>query len=126
VKTRNCRYVHCGAPLPDSHGNTQYCPGTDCDYLAKLARQSKNYEIGDNAKKAIQKNHALFLKVLGEGNHIELDLLYLLKLGFNQDGYYGIGVTKTTQKKVFIVHDCYFHITSNTPQKIEIWRTSKI
>lgn len=123
MTTNTC--LHCGSDLPVSHGNVKYCPGKGCEVNAKKERQNKNYPVGDDVKKAIQKNRKLFLQVLGDTFYIELELLHLLKLGFEQDGYYKIAVTTTSQKKVFRVHDCYFHITSGNPQKIEIWRTSK-
>ena len=109
MATNTC--LHCGRDLPASHGNVRYCPDKDCDELAKKERQKTNYPIGDNAKKAIQKNRELFLQVLGEANHIEVDLSHLLKQGFDQDGYYKSAVTTTTQKKylgymiaIFMLH----------------------
>lgn len=121
--TNTC--LHCGKPFTAKHRNTDYCPEENCAYEAKLLRQNKNYEIGDNAKKAIQKNYKLILQLLGSTERGVFDLMYLLKLGFDQNGYYGSGITKTTEKKVMILHDYYFHITNDNPQKIEIWKMPK-
>ncbi len=121
MENKTCLY--CGDSFTSTHGNLDYCPGKDCSFLAKLHRQNKNYPIGTDAKKAIQKNHKLFMSLLGDNESGEFDLLVLLKLGFDHNGYYGSGKTKDS-KIQYYVHDCYFNITNDNPQKIQIWKTS--
>ncbi len=123
MKTKHCLY--CGEKFISAHGNQNYCPEKDCAYQAKLDRQNKNYEIGDDAKKAIQKNYILFLKILGDKLSGELDLSLLLRKGFNPNGYYGIVKSNDKKNQYFTVHDTYFQITSETPQKIRLWKQSK-
>ncbi len=101
-----------------------YCPGTNHSYLAKLERQTASHMIGNDAKKAIQKNYRVFQNLLGDKKSIEVDLLTALKLGFNDIGYFGMRRTNDTQKQCFKVHDCFFHLTSTNPQKVQIWKTS--
>jgi hypothetical protein len=120
MATKACLY--CGNTFSPSHGNSNYCPGKDCDYQAKLERQTKNYVIGEDAKKAIQKNHKIIKGVLGDKNYEEFDLMLLLKKGFDHNGYYGQNFTKETKKPLYKVYDCYFHITSDNPQKIQLWK----
>ena len=93
--------------------------------LAKLQRQNKNYEIGGSAKRAIQKNHKLFMNLLADREFVEFDLMVLLKQGFDQNGYYGSGKTTDTKMQCYRVHNCYFHITADEPKKIKIWKASK-
>ena len=84
--------------------------------------QRKNYVIGDDAKKAIQKNHKIFSDLLGNIKSSEFELSTILKMGFVQNGFYGSYKTKETQMICYHVHDFYFHITAGNPQKIQIWK----
>ena len=54
MTTRVCLF--CGNRFIPTHGNMNYCPDTDHSYLAKQERQTANHMIGNDAKKAIQKN----------------------------------------------------------------------
>jgi hypothetical protein len=83
MKIKHCQYCH--QEFVSTHGNQNYCPNKDCSYLAKLDRQNKNYDIGDDAKKAIQKNYTIFLNILGENIKSEFDLLLVLKKGFDSN-----------------------------------------
>jgi hypothetical protein len=122
--TRIC--LHCKEPFLSKHGNAEYCPGTDCSYQAKLERQTNMYEIGDDAKKSIQKNWQLFSKLLGENEKGEFDLMTVIKMGFNADGFYGTFLWGETKKKLFRVYDYYFHVDGSAPnQKIQLWKASK-
>jgi len=117
---KNCLY--CGGMFATDHGNLNYCPGKNCAYLAKVERQNRKYSLREDAKKAIQRNHNLFMTFLGNKNYIEVALLTLLKPGFDQNGFYGTGRVENTSKVCYRVHDCYFHITSDKPPKIQIWK----
>ena len=124
MATKNCLY--CSNTFLSKHGNTNYCPGTDCSYKAKLERQTNVYEIGDDAKKAIQKNRQLFGILLGEMESGEFDLMTLMKMGFNADGFFGTIISGEPKKKLFRVYDYYFHVDgSATNQKIQLWKVSK-
>lgn len=120
MKTKTCPYT--GETFVPDHGNSKYLPNSNASYQAKLERQNKKYPIGNDAKKAIQKNYKIFQNLLGDNQNIKVDLLTVLKLGFDQSGYYGSGRTRDTKKQCYKVHDCYFHITTDNPQKIEIWK----
>jgi hypothetical protein len=122
METKTCLY--CGDSFTSTHGNLSYCPGKACSMVAKLERQNRKYPIGSDAKKAIQRNHILFMNLLGDNENGEFDLLVLLKMGFDHNGYYGSGKTKDTKMQCFVVHDYYFHITNDNPQKIKIWKRS--
>ena len=122
MPTRTCLF--CGNSFVPTHGNMDYCPGTDHSYLAKQERQTSTHMIGNDAKKAIQKNYKIFKTLLGDNKSMEVDLLAALKLGFNDNGYYGSGRITDTQKLCYKVHDFFFHILPSSPQKIKIWRTS--
>lgn len=123
MKTDIC--LHCGKSFESENGNSKYCPEEECQYEAKKKRQTSNYPIGNDAKRAIQKNYKLLQQLLYGADNVVLDLMYVLKRGFDHNGYYGSGVTTKTQKYAMLVHDIYFHITSDNPQKIEIWKISK-
>ena len=114
--------IKCGSPFRAEHGNSKHCPGKDCSEIAKLERQSKKYIIGNDAKKAIQKNHKIFSDLLGNIKSSEFELTTILKMGFVQNGFYGSYITKETQMRCYNVHDFYFHITAGNPQKIQIWK----
>ena len=126
METKTCLYSGCGAPLPHSHGNTKYCPNKDCEELAKKERQDKNYPIGNDSKKAIQKNREICSALLREKESGEFDLMTVLKMGFNSDGFYGTIVWGESKKKLFRIHDFYFYLdTTSTSKKIQIWKASK-
>lgn len=116
---------NCGSIFRANHGNSKYCPGKDCSQVAKLERQIKNYVIGDDAKKSIQQNHKIFTNLLDKKDADEFELLPLIKMGFDQNGFYGSFLTKETKMKSFKVQDFYFNITPDNPQKIKIWKASK-
>jgi len=126
MATKTCLYSGCGAILPLCNGNRKYCPGKNCDELAKGERQTKNYPVGDDAKKAIQKNREICNILLGEKESGEFDLMMVLKMGFDSDGFYGTIIWGEPKKKLFKVYDFYFHLdTSSATKKIQIWKASK-
>ncbi len=86
-KTRKCLY--CNQDFFPTHGKQMYCPNKDCNYQAKLERQNAEYQIGDDAKKAIQKNYELFVSILKEKEQEEFEVIELEKKGFDQFGYFG-------------------------------------
>jgi len=118
MKIKEC--LKCEEEFDPKHGNENYCKKKKCQYEAKKERQAKNYLIGKDAKLAIQKNHKILQHLLADANMITVDLMKVLKMGFDQNGYYGSGIIKESNKKVMMVHDIYFHVTSENPKKMEI------
>ncbi len=104
------------------HGNSKYCEGKDCKKITKSERQTKNYVIGDDAKKSIQQNHKIFTNLLGEKDSDEFELSPVIKMGFDQHGFFTNYLNKDTLMRYYRVHNFYFHITSDNPQKIQIWK----
>jgi len=123
MENENCLY--CGAELDGVHGNQQYCLDTYCYELAKAERQSSIYEVGNDSKKAIQKNYKLFVDLLLDDESREVELTTVQKRGFNPDGYFGILTDKDHKNKFFRVHDIYFSINYDNNPKIFICKISK-
>ena len=115
---KTCPY--CKQDFQPSHGRQFYCPDKDCRYQAKLARQTAEYQIGDDAKKAIQKNYEIFTYLFGEDQQNEFDILKLERLGFDQFGYYGVSKDKNN---MYYKVNCFYFWFSN-PQKVSIWKKS--
>lgn len=117
-KQKTCLY--CGEEFNPTHKNQLYCPEKNCSYSAKLERQNAEYQIGDDAKKAIQKNVELFEMLLGNEKQLEFDIVELEKKGFNQFGYFGTHLSNNII--CHRVNNFYFWITNKN--KITLWKQS--
>jgi len=118
---RTCHYKKCEKAFKVTNGNQLYCPDKNCAILAKLERQQSQYEIGDDAKKAIQTNHKIFTELLGNNKKKEFELSNVIKKGFNSKGYFE---SYTNDGKMYYnVHNYIFEIDLTTNQnKINIWK----
>ena len=110
--------LHCGEEFNLTHKNQLYCPEKNCSYAAKLDRQNADYQIGEDAKKAIQKNVELFRSLLGNEKQLEFEAVDLEKKGFNQFGYFGTHLSKNIL--CYKVHNFYFWMSNKT--KITLWK----
>ena len=123
MKIKEC--LKCEEEFDPKHGNENYCKKKKCQYEAKKERQAKNYLIGKDAKLAIQKNHKILQHLLADANMITVDLMKVLKMGFDQNGYYGSYITADTNIQAYEVHDIRFNISTDNPKKIKIWKIKK-
>lgn len=121
MATRKCKYYICYKPFIVTNGNQWYCPDKNCAMLAKLDKQKSLYKIGDDAKKAIQKNHKIFLELLGSSTSKEIELTDILKKGFDQYGYFGTYAKENGWS--YRVNNYHFEIDAIIkPTKIKIWK----
>jgi hypothetical protein len=117
IKRTNCLY--CEKDFLRLHGNKKFCSET-CAYAAKLDRQTEQYEIGDRAKKAIQKNHKLFTELLGGDKSGEFDLTELIIQGFNRFGFFNFSNEKNIVS--YQLEEFIYQFTNTTPTKLKIWK----
>ena len=119
IKTYKCTF--CDEDFVPTHGNNKtYCQKGECKKKGKSEKQNRKYPIGNDAKHAIKLNHKLFSQILPDERQGEFDLLEVVNLGFNEDGYFQTFSQKG--KILYKVHDYYFAITNTTPKKIQIWK----